>query len=71
MLAGSGGGRSNAFGGGVLYVSVDKMLELDGWITADGDRGDSGGGGASAGTVWVAGRYMEGNQKNIIVQSFS
>lgn len=61
-LAGSGGGKSSPSGGGVLYVSVEKLLELDGWMKSDGSNGDSGGGGASGGTVRVAGRHFEGNE---------
>jgi len=52
----------------VVYVSVEKMMELDGWIKADGKSGDSGGGGASGGTMWVAARHFEGDKKNFIVK---
>ena len=47
----------------MIYVSVEKMMELDGWIKADGKSGDSGGGGASGGTMWVAARHFEGDKK--------
>lgn len=67
MLAGSGGGKSSASGGGVLYLSVEKLLKLDGWIKSDGSNGDSGGGGASGGTVRVAGRRFEGNGKTYLI----
>ena len=67
VLAGSGGGKSFASGGGVIYVSVEKIIELDGWIKADGKSGDSGGGGASGGTMWVAARHFEGDNKNVII----
>lgn len=59
--AGSGGGKSNAAGGGVLYVTTDQLLELDGWIKSNGVNGDGGGGGASAGALWVAARHFEGH----------
>ena len=76
VLAGSGGGKSSASGGGVLYVSVEKLLELDGWIKADGVQGDGGGGGASGGSIWVAGRHFEGDTneqlylRNFIVEQY-
>ena len=66
MLAGSGGGRSSASGGGVLYVIVEKLLELDGWIKSDGSNADNGGGGASGGTVRVAGRHFEGKGRKLL-----
>ena len=59
-LAGSGGGVSSASGGGVLHVNVEKLFELDGWMKANGINGDSGGGGASGGTVRAVGRHFEG-----------
>jgi len=65
VLAGSGGGKSSASGGGVLYVSAEKLLELDGWIKSDGFNGDGGGGGASGGTLWVTGRHFEGNSNDL------
>ena len=68
VLAGSGGGKSFAAGGGVIYASVEKMMELDGWIKADGNSGSSGGGGASGGTMWVAARHFEGDKKNVIIK---
>ena len=68
MHAGSGGGKSFAAGGGVIYASVEKMMELDGWIKADGNSGSSGGGGASGGTMWVAARHFEGDKKNVIIK---
>ena len=52
----------------MIYVSVEKMMELDGWIKADGKSGDSGGGGASGGTMWVAARHFEGDKKNVIIK---
>ena len=58
--AGSGGGASLASGGGAVHVNVEKLLELDGSIKADGKNGDSGGGGASGGTVRATGRHFEG-----------
>ena len=61
IQAGSGGGVNLADGGGVVFVSVEKLLELDGSIKSDGANGDYGGGGASGGTLWVAGRHFEGH----------
>ena len=52
----------------MIYVSVEKMMELDGWIKADGKSGDSGGGGASGGTIWVAARHFEGDKQNVIIK---
>lgn len=52
----------------MIYVSVEKMMELDGWIKADGKSGDSGGGGASGGTMWVAARHFEGDKKHVIIK---
>lgn len=65
VLAGSGGGTSSASGGGALYVSVEKLLELDGKINSDGFNGDSGGGGASGGTLRITGRHFEGNSNDL------
>ena len=39
---------------------MEKLFELDGWMKANGINGDSGGGGASGGTVRAVGRHFEG-----------
>jgi hypothetical protein len=57
---GSGGGYYYPYsfggsGGGVIRLSVTGTLQMDGTITANGDKGSgSGGGGGAGGSIWLA-----------------
>ncbi|XP_033640829.1 uncharacterized protein LOC117301055 [Asterias rubens] len=58
---GSGGGVNGAKGGGILRLTVDTTLEVEGVIQANGAPGTGTyNGGASGGSIWITTREMEG-----------
>ena len=49
------GNNANTYGrgGGIVYLNIHDMLQVDGHISVNGGAGTSRGGGGSGGSVWI------------------
>lgn len=53
-------------GGGMLWLNVTNMIEIDGELRSDGqDAVGDGGGGGSGGSIWMYCRVFRGQGKGI------
>ena len=50
----SGGGVAGGRGGGTVHIRVRRTFLLDGDVYVDGLAGQSGSGGGSGGSAWIA-----------------
>lgn len=62
--AGGGGQGVGGAGGGMLWLNVTNMIEIDGELRSDGqDAVGDGGGGGSGGSIWMYCRVFRGQGK--------
>lgn len=53
-------------GGGMLWLNVTNMIEIDGELRSDGqDAVGDGGGGGSGGSIWMYCRVFRGQGKGL------
>lgn len=64
--AGGGGQGVGGAGGGMLWLNVTNMIEIDGELRSDGqDAVGDGGGGGSGGSIWMYCRVFRGQGKGL------